>query len=421
MGGMAPSPLLSVSPEAMGQERAGITAQQQSVRNLSQNGSPLANAQLQQATNQNMANSAGIIASSKGINPAMAARTAAYNNANVGQQASNQSAQTQAQVQLGAQDQLTNSLQNQYNTDSGNVNAYNALSQQNNQFNASQQEANAKMGIGAMGTMFSAMAAEGGIVPQKLADGGKVQMFESGGMPSMGGGSSIPDPVQSINQSMQTGTNAASGILQANSSPGQVQQAQDPYAAISGFFNSLSQKNNSQPNSVAGQMMNGSLSQGSPPPSTAAQQGSTSGGLFGAIKDDMMFNHVTGPDRSSMTDSPQSSLNPDQVASGMASQYARGGKTKKVPALVSPGETYLKPSQAKAVAKGKANPLKVGERIPGTPKIPGNSYANDTVPKKLDAGGVVIPNSIMQSSDPAHNAYKFVQAVMAHQKAKGKR
>lgn len=109
------------------------------------------------------------------------------------------------------------------------------------------------------------------------------------------------------------------------------------------------------------------------------------------------------------------------VPTSLKDAFAKGGASKhKVPAMVSPGETYLKPSQVKQVAKGKANPLKVGERIPGKPKVAGNSYANDVVPKTLEAGGVVIPNSVMQSSDPAHNAYKFVQAVMARQKVKGK-
>lgn len=405
MGGTTPSPLISVSQGQLDKEQDAINAQNTAVQNTATNGSPLVAAQLQGATNQNIANSTGIIASAKGINPAMAARTAAYNNATTQQTAANQAAQTQGQIQLGAQQQLSGNLQNQYNTDVGNVNAYNALSQQNNQFNASQQEANAKMGIGALGAAFGAAAANGGMVPEP-------QKFASGG--------GIPDPVQSINQSMQNGTNAAPGILQANTAPAQVQQNQDPYAAISSFFNSLSQKNNPEPNSVSGQMMKAGLNQSSPAASTASQN-PTSGGLFGAIKDDIMFNHVTGPDSSSMSDSPQSSLNPDQVAAGQASQYAKGGKTKKVAALVSPGETYLRPGQAKDVAKGKANPLKVGERIPGKPSVPGNSYANDTVPKKLEAGGVVIPNSIMQSSDPAHNAYKFVQAVMAQQRTKGKK
>lgn len=90
-------------------------------------------------------------------------------------------------------------------------------------------------------------------------------------------------------------------------------------------------------------------------------------------------------------------------------KFAQGGK---VDAMVSPGEVYLPPGKAKEVAKEGKNPLKEGEKIPGKPKVAGNSYANDTVPKKLQEGGVVIPNSIMQSADPASAAAEFVKKLV---------
>jgi hypothetical protein len=94
---------------------------------------------------------------------------------------------------------------------------------------------------------------------------------------------------------------------------------------------------------------------------------------------------------------------------------ARGGM---VPALVSKGETYLPPEKVDRVVKGGKNPLKEGEKIPGKPKYPGNDYRNDVVPKNLKEGGVVIPNAVMQSADPAHEAYKFVQSVVAKRKVR---
>lgn len=84
---------------------------------------------------------------------------------------------------------------------------------------------------------------------------------------------------------------------------------------------------------------------------------------------------------------------------------AHGGH---VDAMLSPGETYVPPSKIHA-----KDPISAGERIPGKPKVKGNSYQNDTVPKKLEKGGIVIPNSIMQSEDPHAAAAKFVQAVLA--------
>lgn len=104
-----------------------------------------------------------------------------------------------------------------------------------------------------------------------------------------------------------------------------------------------------------------------------------------------------------------------EIVNGVAALLAKGGK---VPAMVSPGEQYIPPHDLKKVVKEGKNPLHVGERIPGKPKVKGNSYANDTVPKTLEAGGVVIPNSVMQSKDPAKNAAKFVAATLKQQALK---
>src|ERR1700744_4137803 len=114
-------------------DRSQLNTVNSNLQNLATNGSPLAQAQLQQATNQNIQNSAGILASAKGINPAMAAREAAYNQANAGQQAANQSAQTQAQIQLGAQNQLSSNLGNEFNQEMGYQNQAQVLKQQQDQ------------------------------------------------------------------------------------------------------------------------------------------------------------------------------------------------------------------------------------------------------------------------------------------------
>jgi hypothetical protein len=96
--------------------------------------------------------------------------------------------------------------------------------------------------------------------------------------------------------------------------------------------------------------------------------------------------------------------------------YANGGE---VPALVSPGEKYLSP-EAVAKVKSGANPMSVGETIPGKPKIAGtkNSYANDTIPKTLEEGGIVLPRSITKSKNPDKAAEAFVAAILAR-KGKG--
>lgn len=92
---------------------------------------------------------------------------------------------------------------------------------------------------------------------------------------------------------------------------------------------------------------------------------------------------------------------------------AKGGK---VPAMVSPGEISLSPEQVHAVVHEGANPFKVGERIGGKAKVKGDSLKNDTVPKTLEEGGVIIPRHIATKMDP-EKAELFVHRALARKKA----
>lgn len=98
---------------------------------------------------------------------------------------------------------------------------------------------------------------------------------------------------------------------------------------------------------------------------------------------------------------------PDMGQMMQLAMMARGGR---VPAMLSPGEMYLPPEQAKAVARGSRNPMAAGTKIPGQAKVKGDSPKNDTVPAELEEGGVVIPRSVMQSKDPKAAAARFVAA-----------
>jgi hypothetical protein len=99
--------------------------------------------------------------------------------------------------------------------------------------------------------------------------------------------------------------------------------------------------------------------------------------------------------------------------------FAKGGK---VNALVSPGERIVQPSTAKAVANGKVDAMKT-EKVPGKPNVPGakDSYANDTVPKKLAVGSIVIPRHITMGKNPSQDAARFVQAIIEKQGKKKKK
>ena len=89
-----------------------------------------------------------------------------------------------------------------------------------------------------------------------------------------------------------------------------------------------------------------------------------------------------------------------QVAEEYAHMYGlyHGGK---VDAMVSPGEKYLPPQEAQKVLSGDKEISQAGEKIKGQAKVKGDSQKNDTVPKKLDAGGVVIPRSVMDKGEKA--------------------
>lgn len=86
----------------------------------------------------------------------------------------------------------------------------------------------------------------------------------------------------------------------------------------------------------------------------------------------------------------------------------------KVPAMVSPGEVYLSPEKVKSVLDG-ANPLKVGERIDGKASVKGDSRKNDTVPRTLEEGGVVISRTHTSSPEKAE---LFVRRAVHMRKAK---
>jgi hypothetical protein len=89
--------------------QANQNALAQALLNQSQGKGPNpAQNMLNQATQQNVQNAAGLIASQKGINPALAIRDIGDMTANANQQAAGQAATLGAQQQLGAQSQLGN-------------------------------------------------------------------------------------------------------------------------------------------------------------------------------------------------------------------------------------------------------------------------------------------------------------------------
>lgn len=352
-----------------------------------------AQAQLAQSTGQNVANQAALMAGQRGTsaNTGLLARQAAQQGASTQQQAAGQAATLQAQQslnalgqvgslanqqaanQIGATENLSQAQQNEqaqllqaqqgYNTNAvqmqSNINSVNAgLAQQQMQ---GQQSI-----VGGVGNAIAGLT--------HLAKGGEVSSYAYGGPASVSsyadGGITAPTAIQPASTA---GPQSSFGSFLSgykNGVQSAPQYTDTPIMRGIGSGMKLTSPQEKKPNT--------------PTPATTFQ------------------GQQLGP----------STTTGAELQDPSVMQAARGGK---VPALVSPGEVYLSPDKAKAVAQGKADPIKDGEKIPGKPKVGGakDSYANDTVPKTLEEGGIVLPRHVTQSKDPAAAAHKFVSAIMA--------
>lgn len=126
-------------------------------------------------------------------------------------------------------------------------------------------------------------------------------------------------------------------------------------------------------------------------------------------------NQAVNPNAASGTGTPNHVMFSEGGPISLVGRHLAMAKGGKVPALVSPGERYLNKEEATEVAQGKKQAITAGEIIPGKAKVSGakNSYANDTVSKTLEEGGVVLPRSVTQAPDKAKKADAFVKAVLS--------
>ncbi len=347
-----------------------------------------AQALLNNQTGQNIANQAALMAGQRGsgANAGMIARQAAQQGANTQQQAVGQGAALQAQQSLNAINAQTGVAQNQVNQLGQGLNGYNASAQneQNilqqansaynsanvnmtsnmNQVNAGVAGANAANRGGILGGIFNSVSSMAGGF---FAEGGDVNLgkpafkdsSESAPLNSSNG-SDVKVPTYDMSKDKRSKGGGSDGTVEDGKSDGDTMGS-----GAEG----------------AGGMLGGLMAEGGNVPQSSL---ATEGGNV-----------------------PQSSL--ARHIHSSSNKMAEGGA---VPAMVSPGEQYLPPEDVKKVKQG-ANPLAVGEKIPGKPKYPGNDYRNDVVKKTLQSGGIVIPNKIMQSENPSDKAAKFVKATEA--------
>lgn len=354
-------------------------------------------AMLAQQTGQNVANQAALMAGQRGAgaNAGLLARQAAQQGAATQQQAVGQGATMQAnqalnalgqqaniagqQVgnQMGQQQALTNAAQNQQAQIIGAINAENQANIQNfsqmNQSNAEIAKGNQAGQQGILGGVVSGVGSALG-----LAYGGSVPHYDTGG-------SVKPGAFSSFGQALSGG---------APSNPWQT-TGNAIGSAINSGVKSLFSRN---ANPIANQAMQNAKSQST---------------LLGG-------NPVPAPSLGVTPQKPNpnapnlggSNLQFSNQGPSLMAGLAKGGK---VPAMVSPGEKYISPKELEKVAKHEKPAIEAGQTIEGKAKVPGDSLKNDTVPKTLEEGGVVIPRSVMQSKRPGKEAQKFVEALLAKQ------
>lgn len=313
---------------------------------------------------------------------------ASLTNANLGlQQQENLLAALQGQNGLGNQSQVYNQLQGVANGTG--PNPAQAQYQKNIQDLAKQQS----------GAISSVQGISPALAARMISQQGSAAMQNAAGQ---GGANLANQQLGAINAAgnMAT-TQAGQQIGQNNAYAASAQGEQNTLLGALGAQNQSSVANQSSINSA-----NAGLAQG-----MMENTGKAIGGAFNAAGKAAAGAEGGMLTPSGFTGSPRSRIG--QMLS-KTPRMAEGGK---VAALVSPGEGWIPPGKVGEVAKGK-NPMVVMDRFPGKPKVPGNSYANDTLPRKLDVGGIVIPNEIMQSKDPAKGARDMVAGIIAKRRAK---
>lgn len=360
------------------QNQSNVYAQQQALANqlggMAQGTGPNpAQSQLAQATGANTANQAALMAGQRGAsaNPALIARQAAMQGAQNQQNAAGQAATLGAQQQLGAIGALQNQQQGLGNLATQQVGQQAQGLQNLNQL--TQTEQNQLLGsIGNQNAANSSIAAQNAKSQNQLGGGlmsglsSALTLLNQGGQVGYADGGQVKDsgPQSAFGKMMKAG----------------VAGMQAPMAA--------------QDNSVTaeGQAIGQNLVKG------AQALGTGISNLLGGGSTPAL---------------PEGMPSSQDWANAMGAPSAKMAKGGKVPVLLSPGEKTLSNNEAKKVADGKASVHKVGQKVPGKAKVKGDSEVNDTVPKKMNAGDMVIPKSVMESPNAEGHAARFVQAHMS--------
>jgi hypothetical protein len=431
--------------------QSSVFNQQQGLANQFQNvangtGPNPAQAALAQATGNNVANQAALMASQRGAgaNAGLIARQAALAGTNAQQQAVGQSATLQAQQQIAGlqglqnqQAQLANTAQTQIANQAAQQGAVAGLA--STQINQQQTANNALASQAAQ----QVAQQQGALTAQNQAQQSEQANLLGGVANSNSTQASLQNNENSSNTTIQAqnaktqqgllgGVLSGIGAVLADGGVVGKDGNMPPKFASGGAVPGAYQAPASGPQSNVGKFLYSSAGEGQTAPVTGPQpdlqstmnaenpvQVGTSQlvGKFGADIVKPGIQSLMAP--SIDADGIGSQFNSAGAAPslGMDLALAKGGEVKKpapkVKALVSPGEIYLTREQAMQAANGKIDPMKAGKKVPGKAKVAGDSYDNDTVPAKLEKGGIVLPRSVTESPNPHWAAHAFVKALMA--------
>jgi len=399
--------------------------------------------QLNQATGQNIASQASLMAGQRGAgaNAGLIAREAAQQGAATQQQAASQASVLEAQQQIAAQQNLAGLAGTQIGQTSGAIQGLNTAAQneqnilQNantaannaavsmqgniNSTNAQTAAGNQSMAgniLGSVGSAVSAILNKGGVVGQdgqemaehlKLAEM-NAHSIAHGRKNYAPGGQIVGNPLLGNQTTNQNPNVASSGQYTAPSSSNG--PSMGSVAAAPSLKDNMSEGIGDAAGDIkdklAGPKITESVGEETP--------WETGGGLAGGAGDTMDNSAPMSPGAGLAGD-----LGPLEFAAHggeihHVAQYlfAEGGK---VPAMVSPGEIYLTPDQVHRVVHEEVDPAKIGKKFAGKAKVKGDSLKNDTIPTDLEEGGVVIDRKNMATKDKRR---AFVHRAVARAKAR---
>ncbi len=334
---------------------------------------------LNQATNRNIQQNAGMLASQRTLSPALAQRLAAQNAANVGQQAVGQGALMGAQQQVSAQQNLAGLLGQQQQGALGmNSTMQNALGAYNNAqvgmtngMNtvnagvAGQNAAGAQKAVGGLlGGAASSLFANGGMVPENFGFGGAVDMPDAirnaqFAQPSFDIGAYMTGDDGKDKNSMGGGINKMTQGLMGG-------QPQAPTTV-----------GQAAPWEMGGGMAGGAMDAGAVAAPAAGGAAEGAGGMAGLAA---MFANKGGQ---------------------VPGCYADGGAVQGIASLI--------PLALAALNKGG----EAAGTVPGQAQVSGDSLKNDKVPAMLSPREIVLPRSITTQPNAPELAAEFVRKEIA--------